>query len=104
MKISFVDIQNFRKLKQCRVELSKEKTVFVGANNSGKTSAMDAMIVFLKNKDKANMFALSNLLSLSVFSAHQEIRPPKMARKCVRSMGGRGSCRAVCSATRSRLI
>ncbi|MDH3348051.1 MAG: ATP-binding protein [Desulfobulbaceae bacterium] len=49
MKIAFIDIQNFRKLKSCRVELSENKTLFVGANNSGKTSAMDALIIFLKH-------------------------------------------------------
>ncbi|MGL1043349.1 AAA family ATPase [Vibrio vulnificus] len=39
MKISFVDIQNFRKLKRCRVEFAKEQTLLVGANNgsSGKS-------------------------------------------------------------------
>lgn len=64
MKIKFIDIQNFRKLKCCRVELSKSKTVFVGANNSGKTSAMDALIIFLKksrHKDLSTTdFTLSN--------------------------------------------
>lgn len=53
MKISFVDIQNFRKLKRCRVEFAEEQTLLVGANNSGKTSATDALICFLdKNKNK----------------------------------------------------
>ena len=47
MKIKLFDIQNFRKLKSCRVELSDKETLFVGANNSGKTSAMDALIYFL---------------------------------------------------------
>jgi predicted ATP-dependent endonuclease of OLD family len=37
MRISFVEIRNFRKLKSCRVEFSDMQTVFVGANNSGKT-------------------------------------------------------------------
>ena len=64
MKIAFIDIQNFRKLKRCRVEFSETKTVFVGANNSGKTSAMDALMVFLKKsrrKDLSTMdFTLSN--------------------------------------------
>lgn len=46
MRISFVDVQNFRKLKNCRVELAAKETVFVGSNNSGKASAMDAMIAF----------------------------------------------------------
>ncbi|MDD2841255.1 MAG: AAA family ATPase [Tolumonas sp.] len=48
MKIAHIDIQNFRKLKSCRVELAEESTIFVGANNSGKTTAMDALIMFLK--------------------------------------------------------
>lgn len=38
MKIACVDIQNFRKLKSCRIELEPKQTVFFGANNSGKTS------------------------------------------------------------------
>lgn len=64
MRIDFVDIQNFRKLKTCRVDFSEKKTVFVGANNSGKTSAMNALIVFLKksrHKDLSTTdFTLSN--------------------------------------------
>jgi predicted ATP-dependent endonuclease of OLD family len=47
MKISFVEIQNFRKLKSCRIEFGKTETLLVGANNSGKTSAMQALIKFL---------------------------------------------------------
>jgi predicted ATP-dependent endonuclease of OLD family len=64
MKIAFIDIQNFRKLKRCRVEFSETKTVFVGANNSGKTSAMDALMVFLKKSRRKDLsttdFTLSN--------------------------------------------
>lgn len=64
MKISFVDVQNFRKLKNCRVELAAKETVFVGSNNSGKTSAMDAMIAFLKKSRRKDIstsdFTLSN--------------------------------------------
>lgn len=47
MKIANIDIQNFRKLKSVRISLSPDQTVFVGANNSGKTSALDAMRFFL---------------------------------------------------------
>lgn len=50
MKIEFVEIQNFKKLKSCRIDFSTKETVFVGANNSGKTSAMDAFFLFLKNR------------------------------------------------------
>ena len=31
-------------------DISKETTLFVGANNSGKTSAMDALAKFLANR------------------------------------------------------
>ena len=48
MHIAFIEIQNFRKLKACRVDIAQQETIFVGANNSGKTSAMDALILFLK--------------------------------------------------------
>lgn len=47
MHISLVEIANFRKLIATRIEFAPEKTVFVGANNSGKTSAMTAIRRFL---------------------------------------------------------
>lgn len=50
MRITSITVQNFRKLLQCRIEFSEQTTVFVGANNSGKTSAMDALGKFLANR------------------------------------------------------
>lgn len=47
MHIEFVEIANFRKLLSARVDLSPRTTLFVGANNSGKTSAMLALRRFL---------------------------------------------------------
>ena len=47
MLISYVEIANFRKLVSTRIAFAPEKTVFVGANNSGKTSAMNALGRFL---------------------------------------------------------
>lgn len=55
MRITRIDIQNFRKLKSCRVELAEKETIFVGANNSGKTSAMDALMLFLKKSKRKNL-------------------------------------------------
>jgi len=52
MYIKFVEVANFRKLKSCRIDFSLKETVFVGANNSGKTSAMDALILLLKRPNK----------------------------------------------------
>ena len=50
MRILAINIQNFRKLLQCRIDFSKKATIFVGANNSGKTSAMDALGKFLAGR------------------------------------------------------
>lgn len=47
MHINFVEISNFRKLLAVRIDIAKKTTVFVGANNSGKTSAMVALRHFL---------------------------------------------------------
>lgn len=50
MKIKHFEIQNYRKLKLCRLDVSEKETLLVGANNSGKTAAMQALIFFLGKK------------------------------------------------------
>lgn len=62
MKIKSVQIRNFRKLKNCHIDLGDKETVFVGANNSGKTSAISAIVWFLKNTEKFTLkeFTASN--------------------------------------------
>lgn len=61
MRIKFVLIQNFRKLQSCRIDFSEKETIFVGANNSGKTTAMDALRTFLERKNfKTQDFTLSH--------------------------------------------
>ncbi|NDV76733.1 AAA family ATPase [Burkholderia cenocepacia] len=64
MYIEFVEIANFRKLLSTRVGLSSERTVFVGANNSGKTSAITALRYFLVDRERSsfclNDFTLSH--------------------------------------------
>ena len=47
MRITCVEIQHFRRLKSVRVDFSVQSTIFVGANNSGKTSALVALGHFL---------------------------------------------------------
>lgn len=47
MRIQCVEIVNFRRLKSTHVDFDVKKTIFVGANNSGKTSAMTALRYFL---------------------------------------------------------
>ena len=63
MKIAFVEIQNFRKLKSCHIAFSDKETVFVGANNSGKTSAMDALILFLEPRRRKEISTTDITLS-----------------------------------------
>ena len=61
MKITAIIVQNFRRLLQCRIDISKQTTLFVGANNSGKTSAMDALGKFLAGRSfDFNDITLSN--------------------------------------------
>lgn len=66
MRIKSIQIQNFRKLHSCQIDFSEKETIFVGANNSGKTTAMDALITFLKTKSfKTQDFTLSNWKNLN---------------------------------------
>lgn len=58
MHIQYVEVGNFRKLQAVRIDFADEATVFVGANNSGKTSAMVALRRFLV--DRAN-FSINDL-------------------------------------------
>ena len=62
MHIDFIEVANFRKLLAVRVDIAKTSTVFVGANNSGKTSAMVALRRFLVDHGNfsINDFTLSH--------------------------------------------
>ena len=70
MIIEYADIQNFRKLKATRLAFSREQTILVGPNNSGKTSAMDVLSFFLDDKKKlpTRDFTLSNWISINEIS------------------------------------
>lgn len=58
MHIQHVEVANFRKLKAVRIDFSEKNTVFVGANNSGKTSAMVALRRFLVDSSE---FSINDL-------------------------------------------
>lgn len=62
MKIEFIEVQNYRKLKSVHIGLAEKTTLFVGANNSGKTAAMEALGHFLVDNSRfsVNDFTLSN--------------------------------------------
>lgn len=87
MRISFIEIGNFRRLKSCRIDIGNEKTVFVGANNCGKTSAMEALIMFLKEKSNISTrdFTLSNWKEINrigdQWKSHDEDKSPDLSIK-----------------------
>jgi predicted ATP-dependent endonuclease of OLD family len=76
MRIEFVEVSNFRKLISTRIGLSAEKTVFVGANNSGKTSAITALRYFLVDRERNNFcfndFTLSHWPGIDAMGAAWE--------------------------------
>lgn len=76
MRIEFVEIANFRKLLSTRVALSPVKTVFVGANNSGKTSAITALRYFLADRERhrfcINDFTLAHWPKINAMGAGWE--------------------------------
>lgn len=73
MKILSVFIQNFKKLYRCKIDFSTDTTLFVGANNSGKTSAMDALGKFLAGRPFVfNDFTISNRELINQIGAQWE--------------------------------
>lgn len=71
MRITYVEVANFRKLLAVRIDLSEETTLLVGANNSGKTSAMLALRYFLLPSRTA-MFCMNDFTACH-FSKINEI-------------------------------
>ena len=77
MQIKFVEIQNFRKLKSVRIDLSNDKTIFVGANNSGKTTAIVALRRFLIEQQHFNIndFTVTNWEKINTIGEKWEKNP-----------------------------
>ncbi len=78
MHIEFIEIANFRKLLSARVDFAKDTTLFVGANNSGKTSAVLALRRFLVEKGKrfrTQDFTLSHWAAIDAFGKAWEALP-----------------------------
>lgn len=62
MHIQHIEIGNFRKQHAVRIDFTNQTTIFVGANNSGKTSAMSVLRLFLPDPSdfSINDFTLTN--------------------------------------------
>jgi len=70
MKIKSISIRNFRRLKDVTIDFEENETLFVGPNNSGKTSATAAFKAFLeKQKFKVHDFSVATIALLNAFGA-----------------------------------
>jgi len=85
MRIADIKIRNFRKLKEISINLCDDTTVFIGANNSGKTSAMVAMRYFLKSDSYKYFniydFTLSNHVKIKEIGMKLERETDKTPEK-----------------------
>lgn len=72
MHIACLAIRNFRKLKAVRIDLTHKTTLLVGANNSGKTTATEALRRFVGDSDGHAAFQLTDF-TLSNRNALREI-------------------------------
>lgn len=61
MHLQSYRLQNYRRLRDVHVDLARDISIFVGANNSGKTSATQAIQMFLSGrKDQFSLFDFSS--------------------------------------------
>ncbi|MBF0186301.1 MAG: AAA family ATPase [Magnetococcales bacterium] len=58
MHLKSIHIQNYRRLKNVHIDLDEDASIFVGANNSGKTSAAHLMVQFLEYSSNREPFTL----------------------------------------------
>lgn len=73
MKLKKIQLRNFRRLEDVEIGFEDEETVFVGPNNSGKTSATTAFRLFLVNQEfKIHDFSVSKIADFDAFGAADE--------------------------------
>lgn len=73
MKIKQVSIRGFRRLENITVDLEESDTIFVGPNNSGKTTATAAFRCFLGEKQfNLHDFSTSKLLDFDGFDPENQ--------------------------------
>ena len=74
MKLRKVHLRNFRRLEDVEIGFEEDETVFVGSNNSGKTSATTAFRLFLKSPDfKIHDFSVSKIKNINAFGLTEDI-------------------------------
>lgn len=70
MRVSSISIQNFRRLENVQIDIEERESIFVGPNNSGKTSATAIFRCFLGGRDfKIHDFSVSRIADFDAFTA-----------------------------------
>jgi predicted ATP-dependent endonuclease of OLD family len=73
MKLKKIHIKNFRRLEDVQINLDDGETVFVGPNNSGKTSATMIFRYFLKgNEFRIHDFSVSRIRKIDHFGSESD--------------------------------
>ena len=68
MKLSKAAIRNFRRLENVTIDVEEQETVFVGPNNSGKTSATAIFRAFLGSREfKIHDFSVAKIVAFDDF-------------------------------------
>lgn len=69
MQLSSVAIRNFRRLENVEIDVEAQKTIFVGPNNSGKTSATAIFRCFLGGREfRIHDFSVSRMPDFEAFA------------------------------------
>lgn len=72
MKITKLIVRNFRRLEDVSIDIEEKETVFVGPNNSGKTSATAILRCFLGGKD----FLIHDLCVSKIAELNDVVKDP----------------------------
>ncbi|MBV4477674.1 ATP-dependent nuclease [Pseudomonas botevensis] len=69
MRVSGVAIRNFRRLENVQIDIEERESIFVGPNNSGKTSATAVFRCFLGGRDfKIHDFSVARMADFDTFA------------------------------------
>lgn len=81
MKVSRVVIRNFRRLENVQIDIEERESIFVGPNNSGKTSATAIFRCFLGGRDfKIHDFSVARMADFDAFVATGDVgRLPRIS-------------------------
>ena len=81
MRISSIAIRNFRRLENVQIDIEERESIFVGPNNSGKTSATAIFRCFLGGRDfKIHDFSVARMADFDAFIAVGDVKQlPKIS-------------------------